>query len=663
MRIYEFSKKYNRSNKEIIAALQDGGFEAQSHMSVISENEIKFLKKQFNIEDGSALVAKKDEPTVIIKKIEKDKLVQLDNDLIEDDLSITAAPTIVPLGKKIIAKPTLLGDLADEIGLPASQLILFLLKQGIVCNRNQVLTVKAIASIATEFGLELIEPIGASAKDDQKQAVLGEQNRLPVVVVIGHVDHGKTTLLDFIRKTRVAAREKGGITQHLGAYRVDGSRGSAVFLDTPGHEAFVGIRQRGLKVADIAILIVAADDGVMPQTIEAIRQAKAADLPVIVAINKIDRANEAQIEKVKLQLSQQGLTAEEWGGDTIMVKVSAKTGEGVDELIDMIILQSEMMELRTNLHIPSCGYVLEAKTEKGRGPVATFIAQHGTLKVGEFFACGETIGKVVSLKNCAGENVLNAGPSVPVSISGFEAMPKAGDYLRVVSEAEYRQLKQDGAVKSFTNSLSQSEVMKSEAKIKLLLKSDTSSSGEAVVDSIKKLIKKTGENILIVGSEVGDINERDVSYADSVGAQIFGFGVKINVAAAAMAKGVGVAVHLFGIIYQLTEHLEDFLEKNKPVQVVKKRVGEAEVRKIFDIKGVGVIAGIYVKSGKLVRGALAVVLRHGKKVHEGTISSLQSDRKSMKEIVAGHEGAFIIEGYTDWVELDMVECFIEERVS
>lgn len=662
MRIYEFSKKYDRPSKEVIAALQDGGFDVQSHMSVVAENEIKFLKKHFGIEDQATSSAKETEPTVITKKLEKDKSILLDQDNIADDLSITQAPAIVPSGQKIVAKPTLLGDLADEIGVPASQLILFLLKQGVVCNRNQVLTLKAITSIATEFGLELVDPVGAAAKNDQKQAVLAEQNRLPVVVVIGHVDHGKTTLLDFIRKTRVAAREKGGITQHLGAYRVDGNRGSAVFLDTPGHEAFVGIRQRGLKVADIAVLIVAADDGVMPQTIEAIRQAQAAELPVIVAINKIDRANEAQIEKVKLQLSQHGLTAEEWGGDTIMVKISAKTGEGVDELIDMIILQSEMMELRTNLHIPACGYVLEAKVEKGRGPVATFIAQHGALKVGEFFACGETVGKVVSLKNCAGEPVLSAGPSVPVSISGFEAMPKAGDYLRVVPEAEYRQLKQEGFTKIFNNGLSQSEVVKSDAKIKILLKSDTSSSGEAVVDSIKKLVKKSGENILIVSSEIGDINERDVSYADSVGAQIFGFGVKANTAAGAMAKGVGVEIHLFGIIYQLTEHLEAFLEKNKPVQVIKKRVGEAEVRKIFDIKGVGVIAGIYVKSGKLVRGAIAVVLRHGKKVHEGTISSLQSDRKSMKEIASGHEGAFIIEGYADWQELDMVECFIEERV-
>ena len=660
MRIYEFSKKYDRSSKEVVNALLGGGFEAQSHMSVISEDEIKFLKKHFGIEANLAIDAKGVKPTATVKKVEKDKSMQPDQDTIEDDLSITAIPVVIPTGQKIIAKPTLLGDLADEMGLPASQLILFLLKQGIVCNRNQVLALKSVESIAAEFGLELIEPVVAAGLP-QELVGKGEQNRLPVAVVIGHVDHGKTTLLDFIRKTRVAAREKGGITQHLGAYRVDGDRGSVVFLDTPGHEAFVGIRKRGLKVADIAILIVAADDGVMPQTIEAIKQAKTADLPIIVAINKVDKVNEAQIEKVKLQLSQYGLTAEEWGGDTIMVKVSAKTGSGVDELIDMIVLQSEMMELRTNLNISACGYVLEAKVEKGRGPVATFIAQHGTLKIGEFFVCGKTIGKVISLKNCDGESVVSAGPSVPVSVSGFEDMPQAGDYLRVVAEVEYRQLKQEGVVKIFNNGLSLSEVVKSEAKIKILLKSDTSSSGEAVVDSIKKLSQKAGENVLIVGSEIGDINERDISYADSVGAQVFGFGVKINTAAAAMAKGVGVVVHLFGIIYQLTEHLEQFLEKNKPVKIIKKRVGEAEVRKVFDIKGVGVIAGIYVKSGKLVRGALAVVLRHGKKIHEGPITSLQSDRKSMKEITSGHEGAFIIEGYTDWVELDMVECFIEER--
>jgi translation initiation factor IF-2 len=665
MRVYEFSKKYDKLTKDVLGALEAGGFEVGSHMSVLSDDAIKYLEKQFllasvpqaKMEDvGGKVLAKRNN-----KGGQRPLVETNEEEVFYQPKPIFEVKKDVRVPKKITAEPMLLGDLAGIIGVPASSLIIFLLKQGVACNINQLLTKNQVLSVATQFELEVCEPAGAIANKKIDDLVKGDKARLPVVVVIGHVDHGKTTLLDYIRKTRVAAKEKGGITQHLGAYRVNRPGGSMVFLDTPGHEAFVSIRKRGLKVADIAILMVAADDGVMPQTVEAIRQAQEVGLPIIVAINKIDKVGDAQVEKIKTQLSQYGLTPEEWGGNTILVKISAKEGTNIDELLDMVTLQAEMMELTANLDIPACGYVLESKIEKGRGPVATFIVQHGFLRVGDFFVAGNTTGKVVSLKDYAGNGLLEVGPSVPVGISGFDLLPRAGDYLRVVSELEYRKIKSEFVSDKVSAAVLNNDAnFSGDAKIKVFIKSDTVSTEEAIIGAIKKLSKEMAQDVLIVGATVGDINEGDIGYADSVGAVIYGFGVKLATSAAAMAKNIGVSVDIFNIIYKLIDHLQAQLEKNKVAKVVKKKIGEISVKKVFNIKGVGVIAGVHVKKGKIIRGCEGLVLRHGKKIGGGPISSLQRDRNAVKEIVAGYEGAFIIEGFTDWLEGDVVECFIEE---
>lgn len=660
MRVYEFSKKYDKPTKDVLGALEEGGFGLSSHMAVLSDDAIKYLEEHFSLVGkpevkwgnigGNVLEQKTSDTTALIQP----KAAFLEKNIDKSDKKEL-------IQKTISAEPILLGDLAAIIGVPASSLIIFLLKQGVACNINQLLTKDQVVAVAGHFDLAVLETENKAASSKSINEFTGTTTRLPVVVVIGHIDHGKTTLLDYIRKTRVAAKEKGGITQHLGAYRVDSKSGSVVFLDTPGHEAFVSIRKRGLKVADIAILVVAADDGMMPQTVEAIRQAQDVGLPIIVAINKIDKASDAQVEKVKTQISQYGLTPEEWGGNTILVKISAKEGTNIDELIDMIALQAEMMELTTNLEIPACGYVLEAKMEKGRGPVATFIAQHGYLHIGDFFVVGETAGKVTSLKDSTGLNILKVGPSVPVSIGGFDSMPRAGDYLRVLSEAEYRKFKSDFIVDRSSLAILNNEIGQSSSKTKIFIKSDTVSSEEAIIGAIKKLSKDMAQDVLFVGASVGDINEGDIGYADSVGAIIYGFGVKASSGAASMAKDLGVALNIFNVIYKLIDHLQLKLEKSKITEVVKKKIGEVAVKKVFNIKNVGVIAGIQVKKGKIVRGCEGVVLRNGKKIGAGQIGSLQRDRNSVKEISAGYEGAFIIEHFADWQEGDIVECFTTEE--
>lgn len=654
MRVYEFSKKYDKSNKELLDLLHEGGFDVGSHMSVLSDDAVQYLKAQLGLDQKDRAKAK-----VVVKSV-SDENVDVAPEAPEEIVASVATPVQVRSGVKLALRAMTLGDLADAIGVPASSLILFLLKQGVVCNRNQMLTQKQVASVANQFDVQILQPDAKTGSVSVPEKISGGSERLPVVVVIGHVDHGKTTLLDFIRKTRVAAREAGGITQHLGAYRVDSASGALIFLDTPGHEAFSAIRKRGLRAADIAILMVAADDGVMPQTVEAIRQAQEVGLPIVVAINKVDKANSIQIEKVKKQLTQYGITPEEWGGETIFVEISAKNGTNVDQLLEMLSLQAEMMELRTNLDIPACGYVLEARMERGRGPVATFIGQHGKLKQGNFFVCGSVAGKVVSLKNYAGDLVNEVGPSVPVGIAGFEELPSAGDFLRVVDEVEYRKFK-SGATRerAALTDLSQDGVA-DETSLKIYVKADTFSSEEAVIGAIKRLSQAHSQKVLVLRSEVGDINEGDIGYADSIGASIYGFGVKLTSGASALAKGLSVSVHLFNIIYKLTDFLESLLSKQKVVKVAPKKVGEALVKKVFDIKGVGVVAGVAVKKGRIGRGFEAIVMRDGRQVARGLIDSLQKDRKAVKEITAGYEGAFMIANFTDWQEDDVVECFLNE---
>nr|MBA2306544.1 translation initiation factor IF-2 [Candidatus Dependentiae bacterium] len=477
----------------------------------------------------------------------------------------------------------------------------------------------------------------------------------PIVVVIGHVDHGKTTLLDFIRKTRVAAKEKGGITQHLGAYEVKTNHGAIVFLDTPGHEAFSLMRARGIRVADIAILVIAADDGIMPQTIEAIKRSKEAGIQLIVALNKMDKATPGQVEVVKRQLAQHDLAPEEWGGQTVCMPISAKLGTGVDEMLEVVALQAQLLDLKANLSLPAQGYVLESKIEKGRGPVATVICHHGILKVGDYFSAGTTWGKVSSLVNSRGERLQQSHPSMPVQISGFSELPQAGDFFQVTTQEAAKKGALTPRARPDMGAYTKKE---GETDLSVIVKADNASSREALLNALSK-VKSDHRRCSVLYSGVGDISESDVMLATDTGSLIYGFHVKIESNALPLIQKKGVIIKMFDIIYKLLEDVEHILESGKPIKMISKKIGEALVLKVFDIKNLGIVAGAQVKSGRFIRDGKVIIFRGKNKVGEGTIKGLQRDRKSVKEVHTGFECAFLVDGFDTWEPDDRVECYQE----
>lgn len=562
------------------------------------------------------------------------------------------------IGKNIKCIPLrsmTLEEFAQHSQKSVTELILVLLKKGAAVSKNQFLSVDQVDALAELFDLP-VEKIVAEKKEIDLVSGVTDTGlrRSPVIVVIGHVDHGKTSLLDFIRKTRIASREKGGITQHLGAYEVETKHGKLTFLDTPGHEAFSMMRLRGTRAADAAILIVAADDGVMPQTIEAIKHAKACELPIVVAINKIDKATDKQIDAVKNQIAQHGLVPEEWGGDVTLVPISAKTGKGIDDLLEVLAIRAEDFDLMADPEAKARGYILESKLEKGRGAVATFISQHGTLRIGDTFVCGDTTGKVTALVDCFGKNCEQAEPSKPIRISGFDDMPEVGDALTVVSASEYQEKRSNKKAKKFDiSSIGTSE----EGAIKVIIKADVQSSREAIVDSLQKLSQKIAVPLSVISSGIGQLTEGDVELAAIAEADIYTFSVKVDNKSQQLAKQRNVNIYSFDIIYKLLEFVEELLKSKIVKEEVRVKSGEAVVRKVFNIKNVGVIAGVYIRKGKVVKDLIGVVVRGNKEVFEGKVKSLQKDKKVVKELTMGSEGAFIMDGFSDWQEDDVVVCY------
>lgn len=636
MRVYEYAKKIGSSSKEILKHLSSAGFDVDSHMALLSDEEVEFLNQKYvkrekkgRAPGGSAY---KKNP---------------DDELYDEDFGDELSPQELTLEAMTVA------DFSERLHKQSNEVILTLLKWGIVAPKNMLLDENIISRLAQHFQVIVKKPERALEKRVEAQISTSHaqmQQRLPVVVVLGHVDHGKTTLLDFIRKTRVAAREKGGITQHLGAYHANTKHGGIVFLDTPGHEAFSKIRARGLKVADIAVLVVAADDGIMLQTIEAIRFAKELQVPVIVAVNKIDKADPSRIDVVKRQLAEQDLLPEEWGGQTVVVPISAKLGTGIDSLLEMIDLQAQLLELKADISGAAKGYVLESKMEKGRGSVATVLLQQGNLKIGDYFISGHSTGRVSSLLNSYSQNLKEVGPSYPVQVSGFDSLPSAGDFFEVVAKDKLR--------KPQTHVRSVPKVASKAKSINLIIKTDTDSSKEALEDSIKKLAKKFDfVDFNIIASGVGDVNEGDVILASHTGASVIGLHVKATNATSA-AQRYGVSIVLFDIIYKLLEELEQRAERVREVKRIDKKIGEGVVRKIFDIKKVGIIAGCYVKEGIFSRQGKMVVWRNKHKVGEGSIISLQREGKNVKDVHAGFECAFMVSGLDDFAVDDRVECYI-----
>ena len=579
-------------------------------------------------------------------------------------------------------------ELAELLGVNPADIIRELIKSGIFATINQLVDRDTASLVAGELGFEVAETeaAGTAGADEDEQAgeatkeVLYEEDdasllqpRAPIVTVMGHVDHGKTSLLDAIRTTEVAAGERGGITQHIGASEVthDGKR--VVFLDTPGHEAFTAMRARGAKVTDIAVVVVAADDGVMPQTLEAISHAKAAKVPIIIALNKIDKPD-SNPERVKTELTEAGIVVEEYGGDVPMVPVSAKTRIGLDELIEMILLVADLQELKANPKRDAIGTIVEAKLDKGRGPVATALVQTGTLKVGDIIVVGETFGRVRALENDMGKRVTKAGPSSAVVILGLSDVPMAGDILRVVSdEKEARTMvearKAASAAKSGEGSGRAtledlySQIQAGQAKeLRIILKSDVSGSLGAITHALEQLDQdEIRLNVLLEGA--GDITDNDIMLAAASNAIVVGFNTKITDTARRAAEAEGVDVRLYDIIYKLTDDVGAALKGLLEPEIVEVVEGRAEVRQVIRVGKNTVIAGSFVTDGRIVRGGNARVWRSSKVIATDRIELLRRFRDDVREVAQNYECGIGLANFHDIVEGDIIECFTSQSVS
>ena len=569
-------------------------------------------------------------------------------------------------------------DLTERIGKPAGEILKKLFLLGIMANINSELDFDTASLVCTEFGVELEMKLDRTAEDALTEETGAEdtedqlQPRPPVITIMGHVDHGKTSLLDYIRKSHVTAGEAGGITQHIGAYTVNLNGRIITFLDTPGHEAFTAMRARGTQATDIAVLVVAADDGVMPQTVESINHARAAGVPIIVAINKMDKEG-ANPDRVKQDLTAYNLVPEEWGGDTIMAPVSALTGEGVDDLLEMILLQADVMQLRANPNRMARGVIIEAKLDKNRGPLATVLLKNGTLHVGDNIVAGMASGRVRAMLNDRGERVKEAGPSMPVEIAGFTEVPEAGDDMMAVADDRLsRQVAQERrekmrAARTATTKVSLDNLFDNinEGKLKnlnLIVKADVQGSVEAVKQALEKL-SNDEVKVHILHSAVGAITKDDVNLASAFGAIIIGFNIRPDASAREAAAREEVDIRLYRIIYQAIEDIEAAMKGMLAPQYREEIIGHAEVRSVFKVSGVGMVAGCYVKDGKLQRNASVRLVRDNIVMFDGKLSSLRRFKDDVKEVAAGFECGVGLENYNDIKENDEIECFIQQEIE
>lgn len=587
--------------------------------------------------------------------------------------------------KIVVTHAMTISELSDKIQKTPAEIVRFLMMQGVMATVNQLIDVETIKKVCAEFELEVLEEdldafleeeIAKEEKNKALQAVDKKllKPRAPVVSIMGHVDHGKTTLLDSIRasKHKIVSTEVGGITQSIGAYTVHVDKKKVVFIDTPGHEAFTEMRARGAKSTDIAILVVAADDGIMPQTIEAINHAKAAETPIIVAVNKIDKPG-ANPDKVMQQLTEHGLVPEEWGGDTIAVKVSALNGTGIDELLEYILLLAEMADFKANPKAHASGVVIEANLDKGKGPVATLLVQNGTLRIGNCVVVGSVGGRVRALLSDEGERVQKAEPSTPVEILGLAEVPSAGDYFEVVgNEKEMKAIVDKRKEKERSRRLDAmlpAHMRKESAagdealtQLNLIIKANTNGSAEAVSQAVAGLeSKEIATKIIHVG--VGDISEADVMLASASGAVILGFSVKEDSNALAAAEKEGVVIKKYDIIYQILEDLEKQMLSLLQPEIKHVELGKAEVRQVFTVGKTAKIGGCYVTEGKIHRGKTAVVIRDGEEIFKGQIDQLKRFKDDVKEVAAGFECGISFAKFNDLQEGDIIEVSTTEEVE
>jgi translation initiation factor IF-2 len=589
--------------------------------------------------------------------------------------TVKPEPTIPKaIKRKIrISEAILVGELAKRMGIKASEVIKKLMELGLMVTINQAIDADAASLVATDFGYE-VEKTGLEIEDlieekeDRSEDLLP---RPPVVTIMGHVDHGKTSLLDAIRQTNITAGEAGGITQHIGAYEVNVDHRKVVFLDTPGHEAFTAMRARGAKVTDIVVLVVAADDGVMTQTVEAINHAKAAKVPLIVAINKVDKPN-ANPERVKQSLTEYGLVPEAWGGQTIIAEISAKQKIGLKELLEMILLQAEVLELKANPNRPMTGAIIEAKLDKGRGPVATVLVQDGTVHVGDAFVAGTHFGHVRAMINDRGEKIESAGPSTPVEVIGLSSVPNAGDAFVVVTDerrakelAAQRLLKQRELELAKTSKVTLEDFYKKMQKgvvkdLNLILKADVQGSIGALTEALNRL-STAAVKVNILHSSVGAINESDCMLASASEAIILGFNVKTEPTAQNLAEQEKIDIRLYTVIYDALNDVRKAMEGLLEPVYEEHLVGRAKVIQLFNVSRVGVIAGCFVQEGKIVRGSRAHVVRDGKVVFEGDIASLKRLKDDSKEVTSGFDCGLTVGGFQDFQVEDIIESYAVEK--
>ncbi len=638
-RIYELSRELGIESKELLKILSDLGLNLKSALNIIDKETEEIIKDLLKREETS-----KSPPNIEIKEEKKEEVKPEKSEKKEKLIKISGSITV--------------RELAELLDIPPTNLILKLMEMKIMANINQILEPDIIKKVGEKLGYK-IEEIKTKEISKKRELTPEESERLkprpPVVVVMGHVDHGKTTLLDAIRQTNVADREFGGITQHIGASVVEYQGKKIVFLDTPGHEAFTALRARGAQVTDIAVLVVAADDGVMPQTIEAINHAKAANVPIIVAINKIDKP-EANPERVKQQLSEFGLIPEEWGGETIMVPISAKRKQGIENLLEIILLVAEIQELRADPNTTPKGVIIETRIDKGKGPVGTVIVQEGTLKIGQYFVAGEVKGKIRTMFDDKNRPLKEALPSQPVEVSGFEELPQAGDILQVVrDEKEAEEILEERRKKKETSNF---EIIGLGEKIlPLIIKADTQGSLEAILQAIGKMDSEE-ITIKVIHSGIGSITESDVMLASASKALIIGFNVRPdNKANTALAREK-IQVKTYRIIYEIMDDLENIIKGFKKPEIKEVIIGLAEVKATFNIPRVGTVAGVYVREGKIQRNAKVRLLRDGRIIYDGRIASLKRFKEDVTEVLTNFECGVGLENFGDIKPGDQLEVYI-----
>lgn len=679
LRVYELAKELNVSSKDLIEVLMDEfNVEVKNHMSVIEEEDAELIKELLAGNEGK--LAELTSKTIVdeyedilnkeVGKVKKHKKKRK-GDESQDKKMVDVE--VIEIGETITVK-----DLAEQINKPVNDVIKTLMFLGVMAAMNQEIDFETAKKVAEKYDIEAYvkeedSTLEEHFEEDEEIEDENLESRPPIITVMGHVDHGKTSLLDAIRKAKVTDTEAGGITQHIGAYTVDIKGQKLTFLDTPGHEAFTAMRARGAQITDIVILVVAADDGIMPQTVEAINHCKAADVPMIVAINKIDREGANQ-DRIKQELTEHGLVVEDWGGDVIAVPVSAKQNLNIDTLLEMVVLTAEMLELKANPARKGKGTVIEAKLDKGRGAVASLLVQNGTLHAGDSIIVGSTYGRIRAMFDDAGKKIKSAGPSIPVEVLGLSEVPAAGDRFTVVkdektarqmAEARREKKRQENFNSAHKVSLEDLYSQIKEGKVKelsVIIKADVQGSIEAIRGSLEKL-STDDVKVRVIHGAVGAITETDITLASASNAIVIGFNVRPENSAVVLAERDGVEVKTYRIIYDAIEDVKSAMIGMLDPEYKEVVLGTAEIRNTFKISNVGTIAGGYVLTGKLTRNADVRLIRDNIVILDSKLASLKRFKDDVKEVNAGYECGFSLEKFNDIKEGDIIEAYTMEAIK